>query len=379
VEPDAYHGLEGFDEEATVQVAYMSARSPAYARLLETIVHLLAKDARVRDAIALAWRGRVFHSRYERALLLCAALRFDALRDGTHPLAPFIAREPPDASAFEDGTSSNSPGRGGKLEAAVAASLVKPSALASIRERYVQTNEVTRAVAWRWPLSIAASGSRPAVLVDIGCSAGLNLVADRVDVSWTDSETGESLPIRACPIVARVGFDRAPIDVRDEQARLWLRAAIWPGQTERLARFDTACARFREACDAGEVSLQACDALEMPARLHAIAASTKPPARVVAYQTVFRDYLLAEDAERFDASMRGWLGAWRDRSLWCELEQPSHGGPGPAELRVHAAFSVGIRTLVLGSGEFHPTSLRVNALAVRELEALAAGLPAFPG
>jgi hypothetical protein len=359
VAPDVYRGLDGFDDEAAAQIAYFSLKSPPYAGLLETIVRLIAQDARVRDAILEAWSERVFASRYERALLLCTALRFGALRDCVHPLAPFVAHEPPDAAAVDAGL--------------VAASLLRPSVLASIRERYVQTNEVTRAVAWRWPLSIAARGDRPAAIVDLGCSAGLNLVADRIDLAWTDSTTGERIPVRASPIVARIGFDRALVDVREDEARLWLRAAIWPGQTERLARFDAACARVAEARASGEIALEACEAGDMPARLHAIAAATKPPALVVAYQTVVRDYLLPSVAQRFDAAMREWLQAWRGRAIWCELERPLSGGHGPAELRALVADTRGaLHTLVLGSGEYHPTALEVNAPAASELEALTA-------
>ena len=50
-----------------------------------------------------------------------------------------------------------------------------------LASRSVQANEIRRAICWRLPISeLARAGRGPFVLVDIGCSAGLNLVADRL-------------------------------------------------------------------------------------------------------------------------------------------------------------------------------------------------------
>jgi hypothetical protein len=57
---------------------------------------------------------------------------------------------------------------------------------------------------------------------------------------------------------------------------------------------------------ADELSLETCDALDMPARLEALSVS-EPSAHVLAYQTVFADYLLPDDRTRYESIVRAWL------------------------------------------------------------------------
>jgi hypothetical protein len=92
-------------------------------------------------------------------------------------------------------------------------------------------------------------------LIDIGCSAGLNLNVDRVGITYSNGPSlGDSsspvqrspsimhdrpVPARAMPdVVARIGIDRDPIDVTDADDARWLRACLPPDQAERLARLD---------------------------------------------------------------------------------------------------------------------------------------------
>ena len=98
-------------------------------------------------------------------------------------------------------------------------------------------------------------GAQAVGLIDVGCSAGLNLNVDRVGITYS---TGQSLgdpsspvqlstsvvgdrpiPARAMPaVVARIGIDREPVDVTDAEAARWLRACVWPDQPERATRLD---------------------------------------------------------------------------------------------------------------------------------------------
>ncbi|MFE7168371.1 DUF2332 domain-containing protein [Streptomyces sp. NPDC057616] len=90
-------------------------------------------------------------------------------------------------------------------------------------------------------------------LVDVGCSAGLNLNVDRVGVAYGNGQVlgdasspvrfsasvvGERpLPARALPeVVARVGVDGDPVDVTDPDEARWLRACLPPDQPERAAQ-----------------------------------------------------------------------------------------------------------------------------------------------
>ncbi|MFN7131714.1 MAG: DUF2332 family protein, partial [Myxococcales bacterium] len=130
---------------------------------------------------------------------------------------------------------------------------------------FIQTNEVSRGIAWLLPaLWLTRSRQMPIQLVDLGCSAGLNLVAELNAFDWTFDDarvrrgdgpaivqrieglTAEALqPARRLEVTARVGVDRAPRDVRDGRDRLLVRACLFPDQLERIARFDRAVELFR--------------------------------------------------------------------------------------------------------------------------------------
>jgi hypothetical protein len=96
-------------------------------------------------------------------------------------------------------------------------------------------------------------------LIDVGCSAGLDLHVDRVDITYSNGQVlgdpsspvqtsarivgDRPVPARAIPgVVARIGVDRDPLDVTDADDVRWLRACLPPDQPERRARLDAAIA-----------------------------------------------------------------------------------------------------------------------------------------
>jgi hypothetical protein len=122
-----------------------------------------------------------------------------------------------------------------------------------IATRMVQTNEVRRCGCLLPAFAQVAeqAGGRPLAVVEIGASAGLNLLWDRYGYDYgIGSHYGNPhspvqivcrlrndrrLPLPAVwPVVAmRVGLDLNPIDVRDPDAALWLRALVWPDEEGR--------------------------------------------------------------------------------------------------------------------------------------------------
>jgi hypothetical protein len=98
------------------------------------------------------------------------------------------------------------------------------------------------------------AGADSVGLIDLGCSAGLNLSVDRVGITYSNGQSlgdpsspvqmssimrGRPVPARAMPeVVARVGIDRHPVDVTDADDARWLRACLWPDQPERTARLE---------------------------------------------------------------------------------------------------------------------------------------------
>jgi hypothetical protein len=134
-----------------------------------------------------------------------------------------------------------------------------------IETRVTNTNEVGRSSilhpAFR---ALAQSASAPFHLVEIGPSAGLNLIWDRYGVRFTregqvlscvapeanlvlDCEVkGSALPPAgpAPAVASRVGLEANRVDLSNRDDRDWLRALVWPNEPERLRRLDRAIALF---------------------------------------------------------------------------------------------------------------------------------------
>jgi len=99
------------------------------------------------------------------------------------------------------------------------------------------------------------AGADAVGLIDVGCSAGLNLNVDRVGITYSNGQSlgdpsspvqlsssivgDRPIPPRAMPeVAARVGVDLDPVDVTDADDARWLRACLWPDQPERAARLE---------------------------------------------------------------------------------------------------------------------------------------------
>ncbi|WP_197972487.1 MULTISPECIES: DUF2332 domain-containing protein [Streptomyces] len=131
------------------------------------------------------------------------------------------------------------------------------SVVAVAVRRKTRPNETGRCAVLYPAIAEAARrvGAHAVGLIDVGCSAGLNLNVDRVGLTYSNgpslgdpsspvqmssSTVGDRpVPTRAMPeVVARVGVDLDPVDVTDADEARWLRACLWPDQRERLARLD---------------------------------------------------------------------------------------------------------------------------------------------
>ncbi len=124
-------------------------------------------------------------------------------------------------------------------------------------DREVQTNEVGRSAGLALGLARAARspGVESISLVELGCSAGLNLRLDAFAVDLGGVVLGDPMsPVRVAPrvlaaldpalhlppVVDRIGVDPHPIDVNDGAVALVLESFIWPDQLERLDRLRAA-------------------------------------------------------------------------------------------------------------------------------------------
>ena len=123
-----------------------------------------------------------------------------------------------------------------------------------LRTRLVQTNVIRRS-SYLYPdfclISNLAAG-RPLSILEIGASAGLNLMWDKFAYNYGDGEirgvknsqvmvrssfrgnVQPAFPDEIPTIESRMGIDLNVINLRDQNERLWLRSLIWPEHTERI-------------------------------------------------------------------------------------------------------------------------------------------------
>ena len=198
------------------------------------------------------------------------------------------------------------------------------------RTRSVQTNEVQRS--WALLPAFLSLGERRLDLVELGPSAGLNLVFDRYRYRYAAGGWGEAgavleltgeeraavpaeLLARDVEVARRRGIDLDPIDVTtDEGARL-LESFVWADQTRRRERLRRAIEALRP--DPPEL-IRGDYVDELPRVLR----ERTPGALTVVFQTASTPYL---SQERYDELLRALAEAdtplaWISTRRFSELE-----------------------------------------------------------
>lgn len=195
----------------------------------------------------------------------------------------------------------------------------REAVVALLTAEQVNTNEVGRSAILAPALTTAAARlGGPIGQIDVGCSAGLNLLCDRYRIDYgPHGTTGpEDAPVQLrCDVVSgtppiaptlpsiatRIGLDRFPQDVHDPHQARWQLACVWP-DTGRLER----TRRALEEARLSSITLLQGDALDvvdligqLPADLTAVVTTTwvlsylSPRAR-----SAFRDALAAASEAR---------------------------------------------------------------------------------
>ncbi len=226
-----------------------------------------------------------------------------------------------------------------------------------------QTNEVARsAMLLPGLVTVAAETGLPLSLLEIGSSAGLNLLPDRWRYRYGDREAGPdgapftlapdasgTVPVDPFPrIASRAGCDRNPLDAASREDRLRLESYVWADQADRLARLRAAL----DAAAAAGLRVERADAAGwLATRLH------EPPqgtARVV-FHTIVWQYL-ADGTRR---QIRETLEAAGERATaerplaWLRLEPAGAGIPPDLTLTLWP----GGAPRILAGGDWHGRSI----------------------
>lgn len=233
------------------------------------------------------------------ANMLFAAAHYLLLRGADHPLRAFYATlidtpEDPAAAfpAFCDFVAQHRAAIGHLL-----------------RTRVTNTNEVGRsAVLHAGFRELAGSAGRPLHLIELGPSAGLNLLWDRYAVRYIRG--GEAVcagaedarlvlecelrgdnwpPMGETPAIAsRVGIERSPVDLARSDERDWLKALVWPDHRARFGNLERALAVAGEE----RLPIRTGDALELlPEALSEI-----PPREPACVYHTFVTYQFSDEA-----------------------------------------------------------------------------------
>jgi hypothetical protein len=177
-------------------------------------------------------------------------------------------------------------------------------------EQEVQTNEVQRSWALL-PAFLSLDDGRPFDLLELGPSAGLNLLWDRYAYRYSSGVWGSgelelhgddrvpppaALLARRVEVVRRRGVDLSPIDVTTSDGARTLKAFVWPDQPGRLERLQRAIEVARR--DPPEL-IRGDYVAELPALLR----DRVPGAQLVVFQTASTMYLDRPGAERLRAAL----------------------------------------------------------------------------
>jgi len=129
-------------------------------------------------------------------------------------------------------------------------------AISLLIERPVQTNEVGRSGSLLAGFGLIAKRTGlPLRLLEIGTSAGLNLLWDQYRYEWSGGSWGNPLsPVRlenvfidgvlslpaTIPVIDRAGCDPSPVDITSASGCLTLHSYIWADQVDRVRRLSAA-------------------------------------------------------------------------------------------------------------------------------------------
>lgn len=208
-------------------------RLPFYSALLQAL-----EDDRVAQELLAGVRVE-----QRNPMLVLATLHFAALRG--HPVLAPIYRAARNGAIIDSEDAARH---------VIEVLNHEPDLVRSELHRSTQTNEPGRSAVFQSVIAILVQRGYSSInLVDVGTSAGINLYFDQFPVREHDDDNPLTLVCRdetpidrslALPnVLSRVGIDPSPLNLADDDDRLWLQACLWPEEPRRLARLDAIIAQ----------------------------------------------------------------------------------------------------------------------------------------
>lgn len=214
----------------------------------------------------------------------------------------------------------------------------------------MQTNEIRRCsyLAPAFTVASEQAAHRPLALIEVGTSAGLNLLWDRYGYRYRGRD-GRSIVAGAvgspaqiecelrgeialpgsdiqAEVFSRTGIDLRPLDLRDRTDLLWLQALIWPEHVERRELLEAAATIYERH----PPSLVAGDAVEvLPGVLDRIDAEVVP--------VIFHTHTLNQFSQEMRIRLEGIIAesaARRDGPVFRIGNDLGGGGPHHSTLKL---------------------------------------------
>ncbi|MCW2776933.1 MAG: hypothetical protein JWN17_658 [Frankiales bacterium] len=233
--------------------------------------------------------------------------------------------------------------------------------LRELVRRPVQTNEVGRSAVLLGGLALLSGDGLPVRLLEVGASAGLNLLADRfalrVDgvvrgsadspVLLEEPWQGDLPPEVPVDVVERRGCDPQPLDPRTTQGRLTLTSYVWADQRARLER-------LRGALALAEQTAFEVDPLPGSAFLARELAAPRPGVCTVVWHSVVWQYLSVQERTAVDDVVASaGTRATAEAPLARLTLEPERVGDAEFRFRVTAQTWPGGDSRVLADAEGH--------------------------
>lgn len=230
---------------------------------------------------------------------------------------------------------------------------------------YVQTNEVRRCTFLLPALHTAAAiTDQSLALIEVGASAGLNLLFDRYRYRYVAADGRQDIIGEPCspllldcelrgpgrppldvPAIAptwRMGIDLRPLNPAAPTDQKWLRALVWPDHTDRMRRLDAAltlAAQHPVTIQEGLADVLLPDVVQ----------SAPQDSTVVVYHSAVLAHMTVAARQQFTDTL---LHSSQHRPvLWIQAEPQHHGDERRLRLTV---CSGGEQRAVYPLGRYHP-------------------------